>query len=179
MLINCGHPAVRKLTPEMVATASPSYLHRMYWAVPDGADQDDETLIGELPSIYNWLVDWYPASSANDAKVVHFTDGGPWYPDYRSRVNDDGTVGVAHQEEWQRMCKRYEESLDAPRSLGPYERFTTAKDDAAKPKLLEGYPNSDAGYWDWSMEEEWQKHVKEHIINDELAKASAAKQAAE
>ena len=78
MLINCAHPATRKLTPELVATASPAYLHRMYWAVNEGADQDDETLIGELPFVYNWLVDWYPKSTAEQAKVVHFTDGGPW-----------------------------------------------------------------------------------------------------
>ena len=96
------------MTPELVATASPAYLHRLYWAVAEGADQDDESLIGELPSVFNWLVDWYPSSDAKNAKVVHFTDGGPWYPDYRTRKNEDGSVGVDHQEEWQEMCKKYE-----------------------------------------------------------------------
>lgn len=134
MLINCEHPATKTLTPEvatpprprsltsfahvarqMVATASPSFLHRMYWAVPNGAPQDDESLIGELPAHWNWLVDWYPTAQAEQAKLVrgaarraplralsrsaqvHWTDGGPWYPDYRNRVNADGSVGVALQ----------------------------------------------------------------------------------
>jgi hypothetical protein len=54
----------------MVATATPAYLHRLYWAVPDGAPQDDESLIGELPSHWNWLVDWYPNATADAAKLV-------------------------------------------------------------------------------------------------------------
>ena len=42
----------------------------MYWAVNEGAEQDDETLIGELPSQWNWLVDWYPRNTAAAAKLV-------------------------------------------------------------------------------------------------------------
>ena len=55
----------------MVATATPAYLHRLYWAVPDGAPQDDESLIGELPVEWNWLVDWYAPAKATDAKLVN------------------------------------------------------------------------------------------------------------
>jgi hypothetical protein len=42
----------------------------LYWAVNEGAEQDDETLIGELPHNYNWLVDWYDSSDASNAKLV-------------------------------------------------------------------------------------------------------------
>lgn len=46
----------------------------MYWAVAEGADQDDETLIGELPYAWNWLADWYPDSDAVNAKLVRAAD---------------------------------------------------------------------------------------------------------
>jgi lipopolysaccharide biosynthesis glycosyltransferase len=166
MLINCGHPATRKLTPELVASATPQYLHRLYWAVADGASQDDESLIGELPFAYNWLVDWYPASVIDQAKVVHYTDGGPWYPDYRNRVNKDGSIGVHHQQPWIEACARYEASLPAKRELGPYERFSAVTPKAA---IQPGYPNSDAGYWEWSDNDAWQAHVRNVILKDELA----------
>jgi lipopolysaccharide biosynthesis glycosyltransferase len=168
MLINCAHPATRKLTPELVASASPQFLHRLHWAVPDGAPLDDESLIGELPFAYNWLVDWYPASVADQAKLVHFTDGGPWYPDYRNRRNADGTVGVHHQQAWIDACARYEATLPTTRELCPYERFSAL---TPKAPILPGYPNSDAGYWEWTNEDEWQQHVRDVILKDELLAA--------
>jgi len=172
MLINCAHPATKKLTPELVATASPAYLHRMYWAVNEGAEQDDETLIGELPSQWNWLVDWYPRNTAAAAKLVHFTDGGPWYPDYRTRVNDDGSVGVDHQDEWLEQLKEYEKTLDKPRLLGPYELFSTH---TPRSKSLPGYANSN-DTWSWDDDEKWQEHVKNTLLKDQLdAIANAAK----
>jgi lipopolysaccharide biosynthesis glycosyltransferase len=37
--------------------------------------------IGELPVEYNWLVGEYPEN--RDAKILHYTLGGPWWPEYR------------------------------------------------------------------------------------------------
>lgn len=69
MLMNCGK--CRQLTPEYVEQASGLELHRMYWA---------DEMIGSLPLRYNWLVGEYLYSRA--AKIVHYTVGGPWFPEY-------------------------------------------------------------------------------------------------
>jgi hypothetical protein len=61
------------LTPEYVNTASGLDLHRFNWLSGD----DD---IGSLPLDFNWLVGEY---APNDrARVLHWTLGGPWLPDY-------------------------------------------------------------------------------------------------
>lgn len=70
MLLNCAR--CKALTPETVNTATGLELHRFYWS---NADR-----IGELPLEWNWLVGEYGYHS--DAKVVHYTLGGPWFPEY-------------------------------------------------------------------------------------------------
>ncbi|WFU48967.1 glycosyltransferase [Sinorhizobium terangae] len=72
----------RKLDLNYVNTATGLELHQFKWL-----DSDD--LIGELPPSWNWLVNEYEYSP--DAKLVHFTDGGPYFDEYR---NDD------YAEEW-------------------------------------------------------------------------------
>ena len=71
MLFNCDHPAVRRLTPEVVNRESGAYLHRMQWA--DDAD------IGALPTEWNWLEGWNGKPASGTPKAVHFTRGGPWF----------------------------------------------------------------------------------------------------
>jgi len=63
----------RGLTAGYVNTASGLDLHRFNW-LGDGA-------IGELPLEWNWLVTEY--SHNPDAKIAHFTRGGPWFDEYR------------------------------------------------------------------------------------------------
>jgi lipopolysaccharide biosynthesis glycosyltransferase len=72
MLMNCAR--CRALTPEYVNTASGLELHQFKWLGTDA-------LIGELPSRWNHLVG-YDAPRA-DAALVHYTIGGPWFPEYR------------------------------------------------------------------------------------------------
>ena len=72
----------RALTPDFVNTATGLELHQFKWL--DGDDQ-----IGELPSAWNHLVNEY--DYRGDAKLVHFTEGGPYFDEYR---NDD------YAEEW-------------------------------------------------------------------------------
>ena len=64
----------RALTPEYVNTASGLDLHRFNWL----ADGD---AIGELELEWNWLVTEYAYNP--DAKIAHFTRGGPWFEEYR------------------------------------------------------------------------------------------------
>lgn len=63
----------RALTPEYVNSASGLELHRFQWT-------EDER-IGDLPREWNWLVGEYEHQPG--MKLVHYTLGGPWFPEYR------------------------------------------------------------------------------------------------
>jgi lipopolysaccharide biosynthesis glycosyltransferase len=76
ILWNCGHPKNRILDLETVNTATPRFLHRFEWL-----DDDD---IGELPHAYNWLVGWYDVEHDGDPKIIHYTEGGPWFEQTRN-----------------------------------------------------------------------------------------------
>lgn len=69
-----------KLTPAYVNTASGLDLHRLAWA---GVDQN----IGDLPLEWNWLVGEYAPNA--EAKLLHYTIGGPWFWDYRNTTHCD------------------------------------------------------------------------------------------
>lgn len=70
MLFNCAR--CRQLTPDYVNTASGLELHRFAWTT------DKE--IGELPVEWNHLV--YDYDENPDAKIVHWSTGGPWFMEY-------------------------------------------------------------------------------------------------
>lgn len=71
MLFRCA--SCRMLTPDYVNRATGLQLHQFRWL------QDRE--IGALDPSWNWLIGEYPPNP--DAKIVHFTRGGPWFPEYR------------------------------------------------------------------------------------------------
>ena len=72
MLMNCKKCTT--LTPDYVNKASGLELHQFKWL-------ESEELIGELPLEWNWLVGEY--EHKEDVKNVHYTEGGPWFEDYR------------------------------------------------------------------------------------------------
>jgi lipopolysaccharide biosynthesis glycosyltransferase len=74
MVFNCSHPSTKNLTVEAVNNQSPAWLHRMNWC------KDEE--IGNLPIEYNYLVGYY--HKIPRPKAIHYTDGGPWYKDYKN-----------------------------------------------------------------------------------------------
>lgn len=61
----------RTLTPEYVNTATGLMLHRLWWM--------DDARVGALPLEWNWLAGEYPPNV--DAKILHYTNGGPWFAD--------------------------------------------------------------------------------------------------
>lgn len=71
-LWNCGHPSNRRLTKELLETWPGRYLHQFRWL-------DDEE-IGSLPAEWNHLVGVDPDTLAPEAKLLHFTLGGPFNP---------------------------------------------------------------------------------------------------
>ena len=72
MLLNCG--LCNALTLEYVNSATGLELHQFNWL-------SDEKLIGELPGSWNHLVG-YDLYDQN-ANLVHFTEGGPYFSPYR------------------------------------------------------------------------------------------------
>jgi hypothetical protein len=77
MLFNCCR--CKQLTPEVVNEATGPYLHRFQWTT------DDQ--VGALPAEWNHLVDIYPRNS--NAKIYHYTLGGPYLPDYDGGEGSD------------------------------------------------------------------------------------------
>jgi hypothetical protein len=63
----------KALTPEYVNSAPGLDLHRFKWL--------DDAHIGALPLEWNWLVGEYEYRP--DAKIVHYTVGGPYFAEYR------------------------------------------------------------------------------------------------
>ena len=72
MLIN--NKRCRALSPERVNEESGLYLHQFKWL-------ESDELIGTLPLAWNFLADYYKKDES--AKLVHYTEGGPYFEDYR------------------------------------------------------------------------------------------------
>lgn len=97
ILWNCAHPTNRDLGPIEVNTRTGRWLHGFGWL------RDEE--IGDLPQTWNWL------SGLNlpipDPKAVHYTLGGPWFPDWQT---------VPYGKEWRAECRQME-SNETPADL--------------------------------------------------------------
>jgi hypothetical protein len=81
MAFNVDHPANDALTADLVSALPGRDLHRFCWL------SDDE--IGALPPEWNHLVGH--SEDVRDPKIVHFTDGGPWFEAFRN---------VPYADEW-------------------------------------------------------------------------------
>lgn len=89
MLFNCAHPSCKNLTLNTVNKESPKYLHRMEWC--------DDNQIGEIPYQYNYLLGYY---FTNDAKAIHFTEGGPWHNEWYNYKLPKKCINKIYAEEW-------------------------------------------------------------------------------
>jgi lipopolysaccharide biosynthesis glycosyltransferase len=78
MLFNCGHKSNAKLTQNLVndPKITGAYLHRFSWL------KDKE--VGELSPEWNWLVGHYKEPKDGTPKLIHYTEGGPWFENYRN-----------------------------------------------------------------------------------------------
>jgi lipopolysaccharide biosynthesis glycosyltransferase len=78
VLWSCDHYANDRLSLWDVNHRAGRDLHRFYWLA------DDE--IGELPPAWNWLVNEQQRPA--DAKLAHYTNGGPWFADWAPQPHD-------------------------------------------------------------------------------------------
>jgi lipopolysaccharide biosynthesis glycosyltransferase len=79
VLWNCSHPAHKKLTLNDLNTFPGRDLHAFKWLT------DEE--IGEVPKEWNHLVGVDPPNS--NAKIIHYTLGGPWFKDWGIKYPED------------------------------------------------------------------------------------------
>jgi hypothetical protein len=99
MVLNCDHPDVKALTPEVVNRATASYLHRFEWI-------SDDSDIGALHLDWNFLAGEY-ARPDYVPHAIHFTNGGPWFDEWK-----DCDFG----ELWSRELDLYLQSVERPRA---------------------------------------------------------------
>ena len=77
VLWNCGHQSNKKINKDLINNPETTgkYLHRFSWL------KDEE--IGAIPHHWNWLVGWYKEPKDGSPKAIHYTEGGPWFENYR------------------------------------------------------------------------------------------------
>lgn len=80
MLINCDHEANQRLTIDDINAWPGRDLHAFKWL------KDEE--IGELPLEWNYLVDVSDPDKKSEAKLLHYTLGGPWLEGWQARESD-------------------------------------------------------------------------------------------
>jgi hypothetical protein len=86
VLWNCGHPANKRFTLDNLNQWPGRDLHAFKWL------NDDE--IGELPQIWNWLVNVTPGE-AEQKGIWHYTLGGPWLENWKGSKHDEAWKGEA------------------------------------------------------------------------------------
>lgn len=101
MVLNCDHPDVRALTPALVNSAAPAFLHRFEWVT-------DAEHIGALDIGWNFLVGEYE-KPAKTPRVLHYTVGGPWFDEWQ---DCDYSELWLHEQDLYRQAMKREEMLE-------------------------------------------------------------------
>jgi lipopolysaccharide biosynthesis glycosyltransferase len=94
MIFNCDHPDVKELTPAVINTVSPPFLHRFEWVKEDDA-------IGALDLHWNFLEGEYPKPDKTP-RVIHYTNGGPWFDEWQN---------VDYADLWYQERELYQQSV--------------------------------------------------------------------
>jgi hypothetical protein len=89
MMFNCEHPSCKNLNIETVNNQSAKYLHRMEWC--------DSNEIGDIPYQYNYLLGYY---FTNDAKAIHYTEGGPWHNEWYNYKLPSECINKKYGKDW-------------------------------------------------------------------------------
>lgn len=92
---NGAHKAVKALTPAIVNSAEPAFLHRFTWV--------DEAAVGNLRLGWNFLVGEYP-KPAQPPAAIHYTNGGPWFENHADA--DYGELWLAERDLYQKSAAR-------------------------------------------------------------------------
>lgn len=80
MIFNCAHPLWSQVDPDYLETASKLEMLQLRGGIL-GLE------VGALPSAWNRIVD--EGQPVEGAKLIHFTAGVPWFPNYRNTPGAD------------------------------------------------------------------------------------------
>ncbi len=67
----------KALTVDYANNATGLELHQFKWL-------GDDSLIGEIPHRWNHLVDYDPALPPSELSLIHYTEGGPYFEEYKN-----------------------------------------------------------------------------------------------
>jgi lipopolysaccharide biosynthesis glycosyltransferase len=95
MLWNCEHPSNKLLDVNALNSNDGLWHHRFVWL----ADHE----IGQISHEWNWLTDWYTAPDDGTPKMLHYTEGGPWFKNLQD---------VPYAKEWLDAKEEYEATLE-------------------------------------------------------------------
>ena len=73
---NCEHEDNKTVDLDFVNSSTGQQLHRFSWI----KDKD----IGKLNPEWNWLGGWYQECRDGMPKAIHYTEGGPWFEEYKN-----------------------------------------------------------------------------------------------
>ena len=127
VLWNCAHPANAILTPELISDiqTTGAFLHRFQW-LPDKQ-------IGEINCAWNWLVNWYKEPKDGYPSALHFTEGGPWFENYKD---------CAYSNKWFSKLSDYYKDLADTATKTTIQTQEKRKSDIEKDILNRLYPES-------------------------------------
>jgi len=74
ILFNCSHPSHKQIEVNN-ETKDGKWFHRFGWL--------DDSEIGRISHEWNWLVGWYREPEDGIPKALHYTEGGPWFEEYK------------------------------------------------------------------------------------------------
>jgi len=118
MAFNLQHPANKKLTVDLINTVPGRDLHAFCWL------EDDE--IGALDPQWNYLVGHTTLHPGQEPKLVHHTEGGPWFEAYRD---------VEYADEWRQARAAW---LNEGMSVRPSARISALTDRRLLPHHING-----------------------------------------
>lgn len=98
MVFNCNTQACQRLTPKFINEATGAELHQFKWVPKNPAhfvnpESDDAILaqrVADIPEEWHWVPNHSePRVKIEDAKLIHFTEGGPWFKEYKDTPGAD------------------------------------------------------------------------------------------
>ena len=121
VLFNCSHIANTKLNLGLInnKNTTGAYLHRFSWL--------EDNQIGQISHEWNWLVGWYKEPKDGKPKMLHYTEGGPWFEQYQD---------CEYANEYYKIERKYQQQLiDKYTSKVTYPTQLTLND--SKKKLVD------------------------------------------
>ena len=133
VLYNCEHIANAKLNLDLVnnETLGGAFFHRFSWL--------EDKHVGKVSHEWNWLVGWYRKNKDGTPKALHYTEGGPWFEEYKD-CEFSTEWYLAHKSYLETKVQKLENKLDYEKSKIVEIEHLTLSDD--KKEILQDFLNN-------------------------------------